>query len=105
MQKQDLNRAKSTKPAPKSNSPPTATNSPALSVKDIAARVKPSLVTITFTGRDGSVDGTGSGFVVAPDGLIATSLHVISHTRGRHSWRADAPEAVSCPRPAFFVFY
>jgi len=54
---------------------------PSLSVKDIAARVKPSLVTITFTGRDGSVDGTGSGFVVAPDGLIATSLHVIGEAR------------------------
>jgi serine protease Do len=54
---------------------------PALSVKDIAARVKPSLVTIAFTGRDGSVDGTGSGFVVAPDGLIATSLHVIGEAR------------------------
>ena len=61
--------------------PPAPTNSPALSVKDIAARVKPSLVTITFTGRDGSVDGTGSGFVVAPDGLIATSLHVIGEAR------------------------
>ncbi len=75
-------RPKSAKPAAsKSVSPAAATNSPALSVKDIAARVKPSLVTITFTGRDGSVDGTGSGFVVAPDGLIATSLHVIGEAR------------------------
>jgi S1-C subfamily serine protease/regulator of sirC expression with transglutaminase-like and TPR domain len=63
-------------PAPAKAPPP-----PALSVKDIAAHVKPSLVTITFTGRDGSVDGTGSGFVVAPDGLIATSLHVIGEAR------------------------
>ncbi|KAF0181567.1 MAG: peptidase S1 and S6 chymotrypsin/Hap [Limisphaerales bacterium] len=77
-----LQRAKSAKPAAsKPVPPPAATNSPALSVKDIAARVKPSLVTITFTGRDGSVDGTGSGFVVAPDGLIATSLHVIGEAR------------------------
>lgn len=78
-----LNRAKPAKSAA-SNKPvatPATTNSPALSVKDIAARVKPSLVTITFTGRDGSVDGTGSGFVVAPDGLIATSLHVIGEAR------------------------
>ncbi len=77
-----LQRAKSAKPAAsKPVPPPAATNSPALSVKDIAARVKPSLVNITFTGRDGSVDGTGSGFVVAPDGLIATSLHVIGEAR------------------------
>ncbi len=70
---------KSSKPAAKSTA--AATNAPALTVKDIAARVKPSLVTITFTGRDGSVEGTGSGFVVAPDGLIATSLHVIGEAR------------------------
>ena len=54
---------------------------PALSVKEIAARVKPSLVTVTFTGRDGAVEGTGSGFVVDADGLIATSLHVIGEAR------------------------
>ena len=72
------NRAKATKPAaPKTTAPAVPTNSPALSVKDIAARAKPSLVTISFTGRDGSVEGTGSGFVVASEGLIATSLHVI----------------------------
>ncbi len=64
------------KTTPAKDAPPAA-----LSAKDIAARVKPSLVTITFTGRDGSVDGTGSGFVVAADGLIATSLHVIGEAR------------------------
>ena len=75
-------RPKAAKPvAAKSPPAATAANSPALSVKDIAARVKPSLVTITFIGRDGSVDGTGSGFVVAADGLIATSLHVIGEAR------------------------
>jgi S1-C subfamily serine protease len=62
--------------APAKDTPPAV-----LSAKDIAARVKPALVTITFTGRDGSLDGTGSGFVVAPDGLIATSLHVIGEAR------------------------
>ena len=76
------NRAKATKPAaPKTTAPAVPTNSPALSVKDIAARAKPSLVTISFTGRDGSVEGTGSGFVVASEGLIATSLHVIGEAR------------------------
>lgn len=77
-----LNRPKPAQPAAaKSVITLAPTNSPALSVKDIAARVKLSLVTITFTGRDGSVDGTGSGFVVAADGLIATSLHVIGEAR------------------------
>jgi len=67
--------------SPRATTNVTVTPSPALSVKEIAARVKPSLVTVTFTGRDGSVDGTGSGFVVSPDGLIATSLHVIGEAR------------------------
>lgn len=70
---------KAAKPAAKAS--PVVTNAPAFTVKEIAARVKPSLVTVTFTGRDGSVEGTGSGFVVAPDGLIATSLHVIGEAR------------------------
>ena len=76
-----LNQTKSAKPAAKTEPAKTNATPAALSVKDIAARVKPSLVTITFTGRDGSVDGTGSGFVVAADGLIATSLHVIGEAR------------------------
>ena len=66
----------SQKPAP----PPPVTPTP-LSVKEIAARVKPSLVTVSFTGRDGAVEGTGAGFVVSPDGLIATALHVIGEAR------------------------
>lgn len=77
-----MNRARAAQPAVSKPVPaPDGTNSAALSVKDIAARVKPSLVTIAFTGRDGSVEGTGSGFVVSPDGLIATSLHVIGEAR------------------------
>ena len=77
-----LNRTRPTKAAAAKPEPAKTNAAPAaLSVKDIAARVKPSLVTITFTGRDGSVDGTGSGFVVAADGLIATSLHVIGEAR------------------------
>ncbi|MEY4199597.1 MAG: putative serine protease HtrA [Verrucomicrobiota bacterium] len=64
---------------PPAQQPPAA--APALSVKEIAARVKPSLVTVSFTGRDGSVEGTGAGFVVSSDGLIATALHVIGEAR------------------------
>ncbi|MBK8000610.1 MAG: trypsin-like peptidase domain-containing protein [Verrucomicrobia bacterium] len=40
-----------------------------------------SVVVIQHFGRDGKEDGVGAGFVISPDGLIATSLHVIGEAR------------------------
>src|SRR6186713_2321151 len=53
----------------------------ALSVKEITAKVRPSVVVITFAGRDGARQGLGTGFVVDKSGLIATNLHVIGESR------------------------
>ncbi len=53
---------------------------PEKSVADIAAMVKPSLVKVMQVGRQG-VDGMGSGFVLAAEGLIATNRHVIGEAR------------------------
>jgi len=54
----------------------------ALSVKDLAAKVKGSIVVISQSGRDSSQAGLGTGFVIdKAAGLIATNLHVIGEAR------------------------
>lgn len=53
---------------------------PSLSIEDLAASVKPSVVRVIQEGREGRQEGIGTGFVVAP-GLIATNLHVIGEAR------------------------
>src|SRR4051795_6488547 len=62
-------------PAKKSKKPrapePVEKKGPALSVEELAARTKPSLVVILHTGRQGKQAGLGTGFVVDKDGLIA----------------------------------
>src|SRR5262245_62477091 len=58
-----------------------ADESAALSVKALTAKVRPSIVVITFAGREGSQQGLGTGFVIDKSGLIATNLHVIGEAR------------------------
>src|SRR6478672_3549416 len=62
-------------------SPVAADEPAATSVKDVAAKVRPSVVVISFAGRDGSRQGLGTGFVIDKSGLIATNLHVIGEAR------------------------
>lgn len=68
-------------------SPPAATL-PA-SVEKLFEKVRPSVVIITFAGRDGGREGQGTGFVVGPNGLIATNLHVLGEARPIHVETAD----------------
>lgn len=53
---------------------------PAL-VAELTEKVRPALVIVHQIGRDGSLRGTGSGFVVAKEGLVVTNLHVIGEGR------------------------
>lgn len=53
----------------------------AKSVEQLVAQVKPSIVVVTFDGRDGERQGLGTGFIVDSRGLIATNLHVIGEAR------------------------
>ena len=52
--------------------------------KDIALmakKIRPSIVVVTQEGREGKTVGTGTGFVISENGLIATCAHVIGESR------------------------
>ncbi|HIF34981.1 MAG TPA: trypsin-like serine protease [Planctomycetes bacterium] len=79
--------AKERPPNPMVAEKPAATEDPpakpafASQVQRIVKMVRPALVSISSTDRDGKKHGVGTGFVIDSKGLIATNLHVIGENR------------------------
>jgi serine protease Do len=51
-------------------------------VEQLAAKARPSIVVIESVDRNNREGGTGTGYVVREDGVIATNFHVIGEHRG-----------------------
>jgi regulator of sirC expression with transglutaminase-like and TPR domain len=63
--------------------PAAATQLPmaAPGIEALVEKVRPSVVVVNFTDRDGTALGVGSGVIIREDGLIATNLHVLGEAR------------------------
>ncbi len=72
----------------------------AMDTAAFAVKVKPSIVQLEVLGTSGEVRGTGTGFFISEDGIIATNEHVIE---GAHAVRAKLPDGSTRAVPGFLA--
>lgn len=51
-------------------------------LRTLAKQARPSVFLIAIQDEDGEVKGSGTGFLVSPDGLLVTNHHVVSGAKG-----------------------
>jgi S1-C subfamily serine protease len=61
-------------------------------VIDVVDRVGPAVVRIDVKAKDARAGGTGSGVIVAPDGLVLTNSHVVSGQGANGSAASGVPQ-------------
>lgn len=61
-------------------------------VEALVEQARKAVVVVSFRGRDGEKQGLGSGFIIDPNGLVATNLHVIGEARPINVRLADGRE-------------
>jgi regulator of sirC expression with transglutaminase-like and TPR domain len=79
--------------APTQPAPETKPADAPVSVAELTERVRPAVVVITSSGRDGRQSNVGTGFVVSADGLVATNFHVVGEGRAVSVQLADGRRA------------
>jgi S1-C subfamily serine protease len=69
-----------------------SSNAAALELPDLAERTKPSVVHITVLNSAGDKAGSGTGFVVADGGRVATNDHVVASAASVKATLSDGRE-------------
>lgn len=71
---------------------PNPSHATADEISELTQRTRPSVVVISFTGRDGQRQGIGTGFIISREGLIATNMHVLGEARPLQVQLADGSQ-------------
>jgi len=51
-------------------------------LRTLAKQARPSVFLLAIQDEDGEVKGSGTGFLISPDGLLVTNHHVVSDAKG-----------------------